>query len=364
MSKKRFYNEEEKEYARSVNILSYLQACGEDFIEISNGTYQHVHHDSLRYNAHKNVLNWFSKGEKACFTCIDAAQLVFNYSFTQAMHDILSKSKYISPHAIQHTIYSAPKQFDYERDLTEVETPNRAFNYLTEERHLSPDLIKYCIKKGVIAGDNRGNVVFKWLDINQNGSQKIIGASLRGTREIPLEKRKKPEHKYFKKILAGSDSSFGVFIDIGVPNKLIIAESFIDVLSYVTRKLIEGKREEVINCRIASMEGLKEQVLFRQYHAVTELVKKQDEKVFPKLVTLFDNDQAGQDFEQKIRNYIENTTPDKRLIEEYIHYEQVPAIMLTTGEVIKDQNEYLVYIKGHVQKQMKESNHQRNEGLR
>ncbi|MBC1628446.1 DUF3991 domain-containing protein [Listeria welshimeri] len=340
----RFFSQKDKEFARSVNILSYLQACGEQFEEISAGTYQHADHDSLRYNIRKNVLNHFSNTEsKAAFNCIDAAILMYGFNYSEAVHDIYKKSKLIPEGGIQQTLYSKPMNFDYNRDVKEVDSPQRAFRYLTEERGLNKDLINFCIRDGTIAGDTRGNVVFKWRDMKDFKSKKLIGASIRGTRIIPEEKRKKPDMKYFRKILAGSQSNAGFYFDLGIPEKLVIGEAAIDVLSYISRKINSDEKEQLKNTRFASMEGLKDKTFLNQFTAVNHIQQKSGRNKNPSVLFIVDNDQPGQDFIFKMENLGESYNFGDQKLGDCFTYEMVPSIEMENGKLMKDQNDLLLY---------------------
>lgn len=340
----RFFNQKDKEFARSVNILSYLQACGEPFEEISVGMYQHTEHDSIMYSLKKNLFKRFSDSNtKAMTSCIDVAMYMYNYSFSEAVHDILQKAKHIPEEGIQLTLSSKPKVFDYNRDVQEVEHPQRAFRYLTEERGLNKNLVNYCIKEGVIAGDKRGNVVFKWMNMNEYKSNKLVGASLRGTRIIPLEKRLKPKNKYFRKILEGSKNDGGFYFDLGIPEKLVIGEAPIDVLSYVSRKMNSGETEELKNTRFASMEGLKDVTFLKQFAAVNHIQDKVGRNKTPSALFVVDNDQPAQDFIFKMEEMGENFNFGDKKLGDYFTYEMVPSIEMENGELMKDQNDLLLY---------------------
>lgn len=341
----RFFNQKDKEFARSMNILSYLQACGEQFEEVSSGTYQHADHDSLRYNIQKNVLNHFSDtNSKAAFNCIDAAILMYGFTYSEAVHDIFKKSKLIPEGGIQQTFYSKPKNFDYNRDVKEVAFPQRAYRYLTEERGLNKKLIDFCIKDGTIAGDTLGNVVFKWKDMKDYKSNKLVGASIRGTRIIPEEKRKDPKTKYFRKILAGSQSNAGYYFDLGIPEKLVIGEAAIDVLSYVSRKINNGEKETLKNTRFASMEGLKDKTFLNQFTAVNHIQQKTGRNKTPKVLFVVDNDQPGQDFIFKMEELGESYNFGDYKLGDCFSYEMVPSIEMENGKLMKDQNDLLLYM--------------------
>ncbi|MDT0067299.1 DUF3991 domain-containing protein [Listeria cossartiae subsp. cayugensis] len=340
----RFFNQKDKEFARSVNILSYLQACGEQFEEVSSGTYQHTDHDSLRYNIRKNVLNHFSDtNSKAAFNCIDAAILMYGFTYSEAVHDIFKKSKLIPEGGIQQTFYSKPKNFDYNRDVKEVEFPKRAYRYLTEERGLNKKLIDFCIKDGTIAGDTRGNVVFKWKDMKEFKSNKLVGASIRGTRIIPEKDRVNPKMKYFRKILAGSQTNAGYYFDLGIPEKLVIGEAAIDVLSYISRKINSGEKETLKNTRFASMEGLKDKTFLNQFTAVNHIQQQTGRNKTPSVLFIVDNDQPGQDFIFKMENLGDSFNFGDRTLGDYFSYEMVPSVEMENGKLMKDQNDLLLY---------------------
>lgn len=337
---RRFYTTEDKALARNVNILAYLESCGEEFKEVSEGTFQHTVHDSLRYNAKKNCLNWFSRGEKACFNCIDASMLVYDYNFSNAVHDILDKAKMLPQSDKQHVSFSKALPFDYERDVKEVTLSSRAKSYLINERCLHKGLVDYCFEKGLIAGDKQGNVIFKWQDMTgkQDG---LVGASVRGTRVIPEEKRTSPDNKYFRKILAGSESHAGFFMDLGTPKTLVIGEAPIDVLSYISRKLNAGERETLKDCRFASMEGLKEKTFFKQVNAITAIQKKHGNTLFPNVVFVIDNDQPAKDFKYKLEQTIQHIDYKETPLTDFVRFDRVSEKPTSEGVLLKDQNDLL-----------------------
>ncbi|MDA5414644.1 toprim domain-containing protein, partial [Streptococcus thermophilus] len=133
-----------------------------------------------------------------------------------------------------------------------------ARNYLKEQRGLSDETIDFFLEKGVLAQANakvNGSiepvVVFKSFDF----SGEIVGATLQGIEE---NWEKWPERGYAKNIVRNSDGITGMHVDIGQPNRLIFAESAIDLMSYY-----ELNREKLQDVRLISMDGLKESVVGR-----------------------------------------------------------------------------------------------------
>ncbi|WP_153053084.1 hypothetical protein, partial [Streptococcus suis] len=83
----------------------------------------------------------------------------------------------------------------------------------------------------------------------------IVGATLQGIEE---NWEKWPERGYAKNIVRYSDGIIGMHVDIGQPNRLIFAESAIDLMSYY-----ELHRDHLQDVRLISMDGLKEAVVGR-----------------------------------------------------------------------------------------------------
>lgn len=130
--------------------------------------------------------------------------------------------------------------------------------YLKEQRGLSDETIDFFIDKGVLAQANakvNGSiepvVVFKSLDF----SGEIVGATLQGIEE---NWEKWPERGYAKNIVRNSDGITGLHVDIGQPNRLIFAESAIDLMSYY-----ELHKDTLQDVRLISMDGVKEAVIGR-----------------------------------------------------------------------------------------------------
>ncbi|GFE44956.1 hypothetical protein ScFU6_07250 [Streptococcus canis] len=137
--------------------------------------------------------------------------------------------------------------------LAPYEQPfDEARQYLKEERGLSDDTIDFFYHKGVLAqanakvGDDIEPVlVFKNLD--ENGQ--VVGASLQGLVANP---DKYFGRGYLKQIMKNSQPYNGMHVDIGTPNRLVFAESSIDLMSYY-----ELHKDSLSDVRLVSLEGLK-----------------------------------------------------------------------------------------------------------
>ena len=213
--------------------------------------------------------------------------------------------------------------------LASYEQPFReARTYLKETRRLSDETINFFLEKGVLAQARRRDrdgftedvLVFKYLDKNQH----IVGASLQGL--VPQPDRYESKG-YLKQIMYQSEGIAGLNVSIGSPERLIVAEAPIDLMSYY-----ELHKDELSNVRLIAMEGLKEGVISRyametlqergvlrdsqrDYTKASDLIKTSQflEKAaqtstlfhdhkYDNLITLaVDNDKAGTDFLEALR---------------------------------------------------------------
>lgn len=94
-------------------------------------------------------------------------------------------------------------------------------------------------------------LVFKFLDKDQN----IVGASLQGLVSYPERHEGKG---YLKQIMYQSEGIAGLNVSLGSPERLVVAEAPIDLMSYY-----ELHKDSLENVRLVAMEGLKEGVLSR-----------------------------------------------------------------------------------------------------
>ena len=161
------------------------------------------------------------------------------------------------------------KPFNY--TLAPYEQPFvEARAYLKEIRGLSDDTIDFFLEKGVLAQAKRKDkegviedvLVFKYLDRNQQ----LVGASLQGL--VPDQERH-PGKGYLKQTMYQSEVISGLNVSIGSPERLIVTEAPIDLMSYY--ELHKGELNDV---RLVAMEGLKEGVLA---HYVLEILQDRGE---------------------------------------------------------------------------------------
>ncbi|HEN7647632.1 TPA: toprim domain-containing protein [Streptococcus agalactiae] len=240
---------ERVEYARSRDILDVASELNMELVR-SGRDYRWKEHDSMVISPDKNMWNWFSRHQGG--DVISLVETMKEVNFNQAI-DYLNDGSFKEYTVVER----AQEPFSYY--LEPYEQPfEAARNYLKEQRGLSDETIDFFLEKGVLAQANakvNGSiepvVVFKLFDF----SGEIVGATLQGIEE---NWEKWPERGYAKNIVRNSDGITGLHVDIGQPNRLIFAESAIDLMSYY-----ELHKDSLQDVRLVSMDGVKEAVVGR-----------------------------------------------------------------------------------------------------
>lgn len=309
-----------KAQAKSLDILEVARSLGMEMKRKSYREYYWTEHDSFKIDTVKNTWHWYSQNFFG--DTINLVQQMRNVSYKEAMVFLETGS---FPEA--KPVEEERKPFIY--TLAPYEQPFvEARAYLKEIRGLSDDTIDFFLEKGVLAQAKRKDkegviedvLVCKYLDRDQQ----LVGASLQGL--VPDQERH-PGKGYLKQIMYQSEAISGLNVSIGSPERLIVTEAPIDLMSYY--ELHKGELNDV---RLVAMEGLKEGVLShyvleilqergeiamdeRDYTKASELTRTskflsvaaetstlfQDHK-YDDLITLaVDHDKAGTDFITKLR---------------------------------------------------------------
>lgn len=310
---------ERVEIARSRDILDVARELNMDLVR-SGKDYRWKEHDSLVISPDKNLWKWFSRHQGG--DVIALVETLKEVDFNQAI-DFLNDGDFKE---YTHQVRSV-EAFNYYLKPYEQDF-NEGRDYLKQERGLSDETIDFFVNQGVIGQANakldyfseateassaiEPVIVFKSLD----SSGELVGATLQGIQEDWV---KWPKHGYAKVIMRNSDPMTGVHVDIGQPNRLVFAESPIDLMSYY-----ELNKDKLQDVRLVSMDGLKESTISRHLAQLeAELSNRQltwsaeqlsealkvaiDRGYFndgkhQDLITLaVDNDEAGQTFIQELR---------------------------------------------------------------
>lgn len=309
------YTREEREarknYAKERSIVEVAESLGMELVK-SGAEYRWKEHDSMVITPRTNLWHWFSQDKGG--DTIELVRTINNISFNQAI-DYLNDGDY-SEGTLQHN--DAPQAFKnylapYEQPFVEGRS------YLKEVRGLSDETIDFFLDQNVITqanakiGDTIEHViVFKTID----HKGEMIGGNLQG---IVENRERYDRHGYFKGIMRNSNGDNGLSVDIGRPERLIFAESPIDLMSYY-----ELHKDQLENVRLVSMDGLKDGVIgtnlarlesegrnvyMRDENWDRDLLKKSvDDGYFNNgkhadTITLaVDNDQAGHNFIQSLED--------------------------------------------------------------
>ena len=256
-----------KAQAKSLAILDVARSLGMDMKRSSHKEYYWTEHDSFKIDTTKNTWHWYSRGTFG--DTINLVQEIRGVSYKEAMA-FLETGNF--PEAKPREEIRQPFRYSlapYEQTFREART------YLKETRGLSDETIDFFLEKGVLAQARRKDrdgfiedvLVFKYLDKNQN----IVGASLQGL--VPYPERHEGKG-YLKQIMYQSEGIAGLNVSIGAPERLVVAEAPIDLMSYY-----ELHKDSLENVRLVAMEGLKEGVLSR--YAMEALQKRGVVKEIP-----------------------------------------------------------------------------------
>lgn len=308
------YTREEREarknYAKERSIVEVAESLGMELIKSGASEYRWKEHDSMVITPRTNLWHWFSKDKGG--DTIELVRTINNISFNQAI-DYLNDGDY-SEGTLQRR--EAPQAFKnylepYEQPFVEGRT------YLKEVRDLSDETIDFFLDQNVITQANAkiGDViepviVFKTID----HKGEMIGGNLQG---IVENRERYDRHGYFKGIMRNSNGDNGLSVDIGRPERLIFAESPIDLMSYY-----ELHKDQLENVRLVSMDGLKDGIIgtnlarlesemrnvyMRDEDWDRDLLKKSvddgyfnDGKHADVITLAVDNDQGGRNFIQSL----------------------------------------------------------------
>ena len=307
------YTREEREarknYAKERSIVEVAESLGMELVK-SGAEYRWKEHDSMVITPRTNLWHWFSQDKGG--DTIELVRTINNISFNQAI-DYLNDGDY-SEGTLQRR--EAPQAFKnylepYEQPFVEGRT------YLKEVRDLSDETIDFFLDQNVITQANAkiGDtiepvIVFKTID-HKGG---MIGGNLQG---IVENRERYDKHGYFKGIMRNSNGNNGLSVDIGSPERLVFAESPIDLMSYY-----ELHKDQLENVRLISMDGLKDGIIgtnlarlesemrnvyMRDEDWDRDLLKKSvddgyfnDGKHADVITLAVDNDQGGRNFIQSL----------------------------------------------------------------
>ncbi|HFR3626244.1 ArdC-like ssDNA-binding domain-containing protein [Streptococcus suis] len=298
---------------KQLSMLDVASSLGMELERESGHTYFWKEHDSLKILANTNRFHWFSRDVGG--DVIQLVQSVKDVSFKEAIR-FLQEGTFSQ---VEAKPLEEEKREPFRYVLKPYEHPNFELGrkYLKEERGLTDDTIDAFLAGGNLTEATRKKgdyfepvIVFKFRDPDG----KLQGASLQGIVENRVHY---PDRGRLKQIMKNSDGLAGFSLDVGKPNRLVFAESPIDLMSYY-----QANKEHLKDVRLVAMDGLKKALISRYtadfltegryfkekpreavigvLDVLATTTKTFEEK--PDMITLaIDNDEAGLDFIKKLQ---------------------------------------------------------------
>ncbi|MCW6660016.1 DUF3991 and toprim domain-containing protein [Aerococcaceae bacterium NML191292] len=261
--KRKRFTQEQLEKAMSVPIVDYIEAKGIGQLIQHGHNYMKLRydgHDSLVIDLRKNefIHNAYAHEKNARGNLINFVQYIQNneVGFVEAVQEILefAGEDYIPVERIIEE-----KEFIY--DYVEAKYNSRAYNYLVKERCINREIVNRLFEERYIIQDKYNNVIFNWTvdGLPPKEPSNIIGATQQLTRQPD-------EGMASKWIKEGSQKDSGFNIQLGKRTESVyFFEAAIDMLSYWSLYY-----DSLNNCRLISLEGLKQETIKNYLTQVTE----------------------------------------------------------------------------------------------
>jgi len=254
---------EQLKEAQSKDIVAIAQSLGMNLEK--NGQYysgKWQGHDTFQINPRKNTFNWYGRGfGGGVIDLVSVLQFGAMDEETKKQNFRQSVAHLVGAEVPKFDASKLPVQKSFYYYLEDSPNMNLAIKYLKEERGLSDETISFFISQEAISQSvwsskdkdgkeyNEPVVVFKNKDFNGN----IVGGSVQGIEE---HKERHTDHAsgHLKRVIKNSGAYSGLAVDIGKPNRIIVAESPIDLMSYY-----ELHKENLQDVRLISADGYKPQ---------------------------------------------------------------------------------------------------------
>lgn len=285
---------EKVSYAKTIDILSVCESLGIG-LEKSGRTIRGVEHNSLVMYPKMNRFKWFSQDISG--DAITFVQLFADKTFKEAV-EFLNTTDLIET-TIKYEEKKKPKFYYYVQDKNDF---SLAKDYLVDVRGINEKLIARLYDEGFIrqstympfypeSKEEAPCITAKW---ERHG--KLVGGTIQG---LTYDEEKFGKRGRDKRIMGNSESNYGWNYTIGTPDKIVVGESFIDLLSYWTL------HPTLDNCMFVDLEGLKERSLVE---FLKDLVVEKKGNIDKGVILAVDNDAAGQKFVDKLSSKYQFTT--------------------------------------------------------
>lgn len=292
------FSNEEINAAGSVRLKELVENLGYKPKKVGLNEYKIEGYGGLFFNSEKNKWHCFSNssGGGVIQFLIDVEGKTWKDSVKYLLDNFVTASydNAVKNYKERHN----NKNIDTEEELKgEIELPQKAtqfrrlYAYLIKTRKIGKQTVDFFVKRGELYENDKGGMVF--IGKAKDGSVKY--AMIRGT----------AENKPFKAEAKNSDKSFGFKVANPRSNKLVVFESAIDLMSYMTLKQ-EAEEGYILNPdNLLSLGGVGEKALHRMLY----------ENLHIKSIEFaLDNDEAGEAARNKFVNKYESNFMLSRLI--------------------------------------------------
>lgn len=285
------YTQEEISKLESIAIEDYINQTQIGKIINNSSRWMKVSiagHDSVVIDKRKNIFFHNGNiGEKNASGNIIKFVQYFEHKTSPEALATLSEDDYETIDNFREELPIEKEPFVY-RVEDEVQTNDKAKDYLLHTRGISKAVVDYIFDKGYAAQNKYGAIVFKWFE-QGDLSKPILGASIQGT---VYDTKKYGKRGTFKQIVENSNCDNGFCITKGNANHVYFFESSIDLLSYWSL------HPELDNMKLVAMEGLRDMAI--RYHVLETVQNRLSDSL--SFYLCVDNDEAG----YKFSNYIES----------------------------------------------------------
>ncbi len=278
------YSQEEYDLAKTVNCRDFLASRGYEMTQHGKN-YKLKEHNSLVLFA-DGGFKWYSK-EGVSGNAITLLNALENMPINEAVKELanysggvvtntVNSSKKVSTKPKEYIGTTEPSTFDKAKNEIFIlpeknSSTKRIVDYLTNERHLSKDVVDFAIKENLVYQDKQGNCIFVGYD--ENKEPKF--ATLRGTYE-----------KVYRKDILNSVKACGFSSVNKESSTLYVFESAIDSLSMMS--INNSTKDNYLSLNGVSLSALDN---FLEHNQNIKTI-----------ITCLDNDSAGRDATRKIWN--------------------------------------------------------------
>ena len=293
------FSNEEINAAGSVRLKELVENLGYKPKKVGLNEYKIEGYGGLFFNSEKNKWHCFSNssGGGVIQFLIDVEGKTWKDSVKYLLDNFVNTARY--DNAVKnYKEWNNNKNIASEEELKgEIELPQKAtqfrrlYAYLIKTRKIGKQTVDFFVKRGELYENDKGGMVF----IGKAKDGAIKYAMIRGT----------AENKPFKAEAKNSDKSFGFKVTNPRSNKLVVFESAIDLMSYMTLKQ-EAEEGYILNPdNLLSLGGVGEKALHRMLY----------ENLHIKSIEFaLDNDEAGEAARNKFVNKYESNFMLSRLI--------------------------------------------------